>query len=614
MSILLNIAYFTAFLLVFLRITSLFIASPIFFPKGAPKALNIGFCAILAYVIVPTVNYSVLAGINSGATLMFYCLNEILTGLMLGYVIRFCFFCISFAGQLIDIQIGFAMMSMFDPQTGTNVTVLSNLMYWLSVVLFFLVDGHHILIKTISQSFAVGSLGQLFLTNESSMIIIKGFIDFFTIGFKIAIPIILVIIITDLTLALVGRTVPQLNVMILGLPIKILVGLMAIAIALPTLITFIVNSFDKIPLIMRRIISIAPVIIIFSSEDKTEEATPKKKRDARNKGQVAKSKELGLTFTLLASTIVLVVLGDFIFNSLRQDMIAFLNNYMNMHLDSNSLKFILVTVLVRAALVILPVAIPISIMGIVANFMQTGFLFTKETIKPDLKKLNPLNGFKRIFSMRTLVELFKDLAMVFVVAYVGYKYLMKNYGDILNLGYSGINYIPFAIKKLVVEIFQKVTLIMIAISIMDFVYQKRQYSKELRMTKQEIKEEFKQDEGDPQIKGKIKQMQREMASRRMMQSVPDATVVVTNPTHISVALKYEEGQNAPVVVAKGQGEIAAKIKEIAREHEIPIVENKPLARLMYKEVEIDSQIPVEMYEAVAEVLAIVYKLKKQKNK
>lgn len=610
----LNVAYFTAFLLIFLRITSLFIASPIFFPKGAPKALTIGFCAILAYVLVPTVNYSALAGVDSGATLMFYCLNEILTGLMLGYIVRFCFFSISFAGQLIDVQIGFAMMNMFDPQTGSNVTVLSNLMYWLSVILFFLVDGHHILIRTLSESFTVGSLGKLLLTDESSMMVIKGFIDFFTIGFKIALPIILVIIITDLTLALVGRTVPQLNVMILGLPIKILVGLMAISIAIPTLIHFIVESFDKIPLIMRRIISIAPVIVIFTSEDKTEEATPKKKKDARKKGQVAKSKELGLTFTLLASTIVLVALGDFILNSLREDMVAFLNNYINMHIDSNNMQFILLTVMVRAALVILPVAIPIAIMGIIANFIQSGFLFTKETIKPDLKKLNPLNGLKRIFSMRTLVELFKDLAMIFVVAFVGYKYLMKNYGYILNLGYSGINYIPPAIKKLVVEIFQKVTLVMIAISLMDFIYQKRQYNKELRMTKQEIKEEFKQDEGDPQIKGKIKQMQREMASKRMMQSVPDATVIVTNPTHISVALKYEEGQSAPVVVAKGQGEVAAKIKEIAREYEIPIVENKPLARLMYKEVEIDSQIPVEMYEGVAEVLAIVYKLKKQKNK
>ncbi|WP_102400916.1 fused FliR family export protein/FlhB family type III secretion system protein [Haloimpatiens massiliensis] len=610
----LNVAYFTAFLLIFLRITSLFIASPIFFPKGAPKALTIGFCAILAYVLVSTVNYSALAGVDSGATLMFYCLNEILTGLMLGYIVRFCFFSISFAGQLIDVQIGFAMMNMFDPQTGSNVTVLSNLMYWLSVILFFLVDGHHILIRTLSESFTVGSLGKLLLTDESSMMVIKGFIDFFTIGFKIALPIILVIIITDLTLALVGRTVPQLNVMILGLPIKILVGLMAISIAIPTLIHFIVESFDKIPLIMRRIISIAPVIVIFTSEDKTEEATPKKKKDARKKGQVAKSKELGLTFTLLASTIVLVALGDFILNSLREDMVAFLNNYINMHIDSNNMQFILLTVMVRAALVILPVAIPIAIMGIIANFIQSGFLFTKETIKPDLKKLNPLSGLKRIFSMRTLVELFKDLAMIFVVAFVGYKYLMKNYGYILNLGYSGINYIPPAIKKLVVEIFQKVTLVMIAISLMDFIYQKRQYNKELRMTKQEIKEEFKQDEGDPQIKGKIKQMQREMASKRMMQSVPDATVIVTNPTHISVALKYEEGQSAPVVVAKGQGEVAAKIKEIAREYEIPIVENKPLARLMYKEVEIDSQIPVEMYEGVAEVLAIVYKLKKQKNK
>lgn len=607
-----DIWYFTAFLLIFLRIISIFIVSPIFFPKSAPKILIISFCGILAFAIAPTVDYSYLHNIGSSTTLIIYCLNEVLTGVMLGYIIRFCFFAISFAGELIDIQIGFAMINMFDSQTGSNVTVLSKLMYWMSVVLFFIVDGHHILIKTLSESFHIVNIGKLLLTKSVSMGIIKAFIDFFLIGFKIAFPIILIIIITDITLALVGRTVPQLNVMILGLPLKILVGLAAISFALPTLFKFILASFHNIPMVLKKLIGIAPVFIIFDSEDKTEEATPKKKQEARKKGQVAKSKEVGLTFTLLASTIVLIILGDYVLDSLRANMIAFLNNYLTIHINSNTLRFILVTVLIRLALVILPVAMPIAILAIVANFVQVGFLCTKETIKPDLKKLNPINGFKRIFSMKTLVELIKDLAVILVVTCVVYKYLMKNYRYILTFGGLRINFIPIVIKQLIVEVFFKVTLVMVAISLMDFIYQRFQYKKELRMSKQEVKEEFKQEEGDPQIKGKIKQMQREMASRRMMQRVPDATVVVTNPTHISVALKYDEGKSAPVVIAKGQDEIAAKIKKIAKEHEIPIIENKPLARLMYKEVEIDSEIPVEMYEAVAEVLAMVYDLKKYK--
>ena len=165
--------------------------------------------------------------------------------------------------------------------------------------------------------------------------------------------------------------------------------------------------------------------------------------------------------------------------------------------------------------------------------------------------------------------------------------------------------------SLIVSIFFKITIVMITIALADYIYQRYQFNKDLRMTKQEIKEEYKQSEGDPQIKGKIRQKQKEMAMRRMMQEVPKATVVVTNPTHISVAIKYEEGKNAPIVVAKGADNVALRIKELAKENDVPIIENKPLARLMYKEVELDEEVPVEMYQAVAEILALVYKLEKK---
>ncbi|WP_373898329.1 fused FliR family export protein/FlhB family type III secretion system protein [Haloimpatiens sp. FM7315] len=608
-----NTVYYIGFLLVFLRIISIFIVSPVFFPKSTPKMVIIAFCGILSFIILPSIDYSNISKLDNGFRLIIYCFNEIATGIIIGYIIRFCFFMVSFAGQLVDIQIGFAMINMFDPQTGTNVTILSNLMYWISVVILLIVDGHHVLIKSFIESFSTAHLGQLVLTKGTSMLVIKAFIDFFAIGFKIAVPLILVIIITDLVLALVGRTVPQLNVMILGLPIKIIVGLLTISLALPIIIKLIVLNFSELPNIIRGILCIFPVFIVFNSEDKTEEATPKKKSDARKKGQIARSKEVGLAATLLASTIVLVALGEYIVESLRKILVAFLNNYINMPLDSNTLRYVMVTIILKIAIIILPVAIPIMLFGVAANLAQVGFLHTNEPLKPDLKKLNPISGFKKIFSIRSLIELVKDLSIVSVVSFVGYKYLKSNYIKILGFSSLKINFIPSAIKELVVGAFFKVTLIMIVISIFDYVFQRKQHNKELRMSKQEIKEEFKQDEGDPQIKGKIKQMQRQMASKRMMQSIPDATVVITNPTHISIAIKYSEGENAPIVVAKGQGEIALKIKEIAKEHDVPIIENKPLARLIYKEVDIDSEIPAEMYEAVAEILAVVFKLKGKKR-
>ncbi|MFD3157469.1 fused FliR family export protein/FlhB family type III secretion system protein [Haloimpatiens sp. FM7330] len=605
-----DIVYFTAIIFVFLRIMSMFIAAPVFFPKGTPKMVVIAFCLILSFILMPGIKYSNISNINNGAYFFMCCINEIFTGLILGYIIKFCFFAVQMAGQFIDMQIGFAMMNMFDPQSGSNVTVLGRAMYWISLVLFFIVDGHHMLIKTLIESFNTVNLGNLILNQQSSMLVIQSFVSFFTIGLKIALPILLVIIITDLTLGLVGRTVPQLNIMILGLPIKIVIGLLCVSLALPMTFDFIISSFDKLPHMFRQIFKLAPVLIVFASEDKTEEATPKKKRDARKKGQIAKSKELGLTLTLLASTLIILVLGEYVVKNLSSNMIAFLNTYMNTHIDSNSLRSIMVTVILRMALVILPVAVPIMIFGIAANLLQTRFLFTTETLKPDIKKLNPISGFKKIFSTRTLVELVKDLILINIVGFIGYKFLMKNYGYILKLGNLRINALFGEINNLFVEIFFKITLIMLVISLADYIYQIYQHNKDLKMSKQEVKEEFKQDEGDPQIKSKIKQKQREMASKRMMESVPDATVVITNPTHISVALKYDEMQSsAPVVVAKGQDNVALKIKEIAKENEVPIIENKPLARLMYKEVDIDSEIPMEMYEAVAEILAIVFKLK-----
>ncbi|MCS4455483.1 flagellar biosynthesis protein FlhB [Clostridium botulinum] len=305
--------------------------------------------------------------------------------------------------------------------------------------------------------------------------------------------------------------------------------------------------------------------------------------------------------------------GEYGANELKETMAGFLNNYLNMELNYNNLNSLAILTVLRVGKIVLPVALPIMCFGIAANYLQTGFLFTKEPLKPDFKKLNPINGFKRMFSLRTVMELLKDLTIITVVGIVGYKFLQDNYLKILNLGTLRPWYMITGLLSLAISIFFRITLIMLFIAVADYVYQKYQYNKDLKMTKQEVKEEYKQDEGDPQIKSKIKQKQREMAMQRMMQEVPKATVVVTNPTHIAVALRYEKGDTAPKVVAKGADYVAIKIKDIAKNNEVPVIENKPLARLIYEKVEIDSEVPQDMYEAVAEILAIVYTLKK-KNK
>lgn len=606
-------AYYTVFILVFLRMLSFFIIVPVFFPKGTPNILKVTFTLILSLMIISSMDYSSINVPNNNFAFMLKCMTEVTTGLVFAYITNLCFFSIRLAGQLMDLQVGFAMINMFDPTLNSNATLLEHMFYWFSVILFFTIDAHHILIKALMQSFDVVNLGQFILSQESVMVVIKTFIDFFALGLKIAIPIVLIIILTDLVLGLVARTVPSLNVMILGLPLKILVGLASVALMLPIIAKLIVMAFNQFPSIIDNFYKAIPFLIIFASEDKTEQATPKKKADARKKGQVAKSKDVALAFTLLACTLVLVILGDYTFESLKQTVSIFFTNYLNTSVDYDSVQHFGVIALWRAAIVILPIVLPIMIFGILANYMQTGFMLTGEPLKPDFKKLNPISGFKRMFSMKSLMQLLKDSTVITIVGYIGYKYVKDNYDNIISMTNVRIDVIPGVMKDLAIGAFSRVTLVLIVIAVSDYIFQRFQYNKDLKMTKQEVKEEYKQMEGDPQIKGKIRQKQKEMASKRMMQQVPDATVVVANPTHIAVALKYSEGDNeAPILVAKGADNVAFKIKELAKENDIPIIENKPLARLIYSEVELDSEIPVEMYNAVAEILALVFKLKKRK--
>ncbi len=610
-----NTAYYLGFIMVLLRISAFFMSIPIFFPKGAPSTVKIGFCVVFTFLILPGVNYENVNLINNNTALIIFSVAEVTTGLALGYITKFCFFSAQMAGQLMDFQVGFSMMSMFDPISNENVTLLGRLLYWVSMVMFFVVDGHHMLIRAIIDSFNTVNIGKFILSQQSAMMMVKIFIEFFTLGLKIAVPIILIIIITDLSMGLVSRTVPQLNVMILGMPIKILVGLSCFALVLPAVIKLIVNSFYTIPDIIKAFYRVIPLLIIISADsgEKTEEATPKKKSEAKKKGQVAKSKELSSTFTLLTSTVLMIMLGAYILDTLKGVLTLFLNNYLTLELTEYTFKTVLLVSLMKFGLVVLPIVVPIMIMGIVASLMQSGFIFTNEPLKPDLKKLDPISGFKKIFSTRSLVDLLKNLAIVTTIAVVAYDFIKSNYLSIMRYGSLKIEAILGVFGSLVIDIFFKISIIMLIISISDYAYQRYKHNKDLKMSMQEVKEEYKQQEGDPQIKSKIRQKQREMASSRMMQAVPDATVVITNPTHLAIAIKYEQGgEGAPIVVAKGADNVAIKIKEIAKEKDIPIIENKPLARLIYKELDIGSEIPADMYQAVAEILALVYKLKKRK--
>lgn len=593
---------------IFIRLITFFASVNVIFPTGTPNIFKVGFSLFMTTIV----SFGISVDINIVTTLdLVNCVvMETVTGLVLGYITSLCFSSLKIAGSLIDQQLGLSMANIYDPNNKEQSTLIKNIMYWMGLIIFFSINGHHRLIEGIQNSFQLIGIGENILTNNFDYIIYV-FVQCFTIGFKIAVPIILSLIVTDLIMGLISRSVPQLNVMIIGMPLKLLVGIIFFMIALPFIITEIHNLINKIPSVLDGTLGMAPVGMMLSmGGDKTEEPTAKKKRDARKKGNVAKSKEVTTAITLLAILMIIYTMSDFIIFELKNFIVACFNNDLNMVFSDGSLKVLGMNILISFMKIFLPMGGIIIVFGVVGNLIQTGLMFTNEGLKPQISKLNPINGFKNMFSLKALGNLVKSIAIIAVLLYIGVSFMKKNFEGIIKSGDIYFPYLIYTVVDLIKSLLSSICLAVVVISVADYVYQRFTHKKELKMTKQEVKEEYKQMEGDPHIKGKIKQKQREMASQRMMQAVPSATVVVTNPTHISIAIRYEKGKDTtPIVVAKGADLVAFKIREIAKEHDIPIIENKPLARLIYKEVEIDQEIPEKIYQAVAEVLVAVYKIK-----
>lgn len=608
-------AYFLALFLIFLRITSYFIAVGVFFPSGTPQVMQGAFSLILSLGILAGIDYSTVNSISSGYALGFYAISEIMTGLILGYITNLVFQVLKWAGAWMDIHAGFSMVSILDPTNESTSTLLGNLAYFIGLVFFFIVDGHHMIIKMLVESINIVPIGKTIVYQQSLMGVIQTIFSYFTLGIKIAIPLVLILVLTDVCLGLISRTVPTIPIMVFGMPIKNILGLVTFIILLPLMLKMIGIALFNIPDIFRemiKLIPLAPMALIFASDDKTEEATPKKKSDSRDKGQIARSKDVSVAITMLVCTMLISTLWGMLTSGFKENIIYFLKFPMLEDLsEGKTLFYITLTVLLKAAGLILPFALPIMIGGIVASLLQTGFLFTKEPLKPSFGKLNPLSGFKNMFSKRSFLDLCKNMVVITIISYIAYKYMIDNYQNILGISNLYLPSLGEEVKNLVVDIFKKICIVLVIIAAIDYFLQVRMHNKEMRMTKQEIKDEYKQSEGDPQVKGKIKQKQKEMGMKRMMQSVADATVVITNPTHLAIALKYEEGgsMEAPKVVAKGADYIALKIKNVAKDNEVPVIENKPLARIMYERVEIDEDIPQDLYQGVAEILAVVMKLK-----
>lgn len=347
--------------------------------------------------------------------------------------------------------------------------------------------------------------------------------------------------------------------------------------------------------------------------DKTEKATPKKLDDARKEGRVARSSDLINGFMLLLMFFVLKLFGGIMANLFLDSFVKYYNKASDISMEVFDVKQAVNLsneIVIDIVIASLPVLIGSFIVALVGNIVQVGWKVTGKPLKPKLDRLNPIGGLKRMFSQEKVVELIKSILKVLAIALVAYNEVKDRWKFILNLYDFEFMQAILNIFDIVLDVGIKISLIFVVIGLADFGYQKWKHLHDLRMSKQEVKDEMKQSEGDPQIKGQIRQKMREGARRRMMQDLPKADVVITNPTHFAVAVKYDkETAEAPYVLAKGADYVAANIKEIAKQNNIEIVENKPLARMLYYNVEIGDQIPPELYQMVAEVLAYVYSVK-----
>ena len=354
--------------------------------------------------------------------------------------------------------------------------------------------------------------------------------------------------------------------------------------------------------------------------EKTEEPTSKKLKDARKEGQVARSQELGNAVSLIMVFFIIRIFGRLMgknFLEMFNYVYTIIPDFIKLpdgFVPKRDFAGLMNTIILRMVIILLPVFATGVVVGVIVNVVQVKWAPTAKPLQPKFSKLNPVTGLKKLFSKEKLVELLKSVLKVAVISYVVYSYMADRIGALLLMYDLSVQSAIAFTCQTVIDVGLRISIFYLLVGIADYLYQRHKFREDMKMTKQEVKDEYKDAEGDPQIKGKIRQRMMEASRRRMMQAVPEADVVITNPTHFAVALKYDsQVADAPVVVAKGQDFLAQRIKNAAAEAGVEIIEDKPLARMLYHNVDVGAMIPPELYQSVAEVLALVYRIRESQS-
>ena len=347
-------------------------------------------------------------------------------------------------------------------------------------------------------------------------------------------------------------------------------------------------------------------------QERTEQATPKRREEAREKGQVAVSREVASAVVLGASLIYFYFGSGRLIGGVTEIMRTAFRDSGHTLITQQNIQTMALSLVYKVFLLLFPLLLAVFVAGFLANVLQVGLVFSSEALQPKLSKIDPIKGMKRLFSLRSLVELAKSLFKISVVGLIAYLMIVRELPGLLPLADQSTWGMLVFMGRVSFRIMMMTCCVLLILALLDYLYQRWEFEKSIRMSRQEIKEEFKHTEGDPLVKSRIKRLQRDIARKRMMAGIPKADVVITNPTHLAVAIRYDQdNMNAPVVVAKGAGYLAKKIRMVAAENQIPVVENKPVARVLYKIANIGDTIPADLYRAVAEILAYVYRLKEK---
>ncbi len=348
--------------------------------------------------------------------------------------------------------------------------------------------------------------------------------------------------------------------------------------------------------------------------DKTEEPTPHRLREARRKGQVFKSMELNSAINILGVMVLLLILNTVAFRGFEDVFNLFIGSMLSLQIDATSIQQVLAEAINRYLMIMIPIFLVALVLGVTSNLVQVGFLATTQNMTPQLNRLNPLEGLKKILSKKAAFEMVKALLKIVIITSVTFFFVRSRLDTLLKLINQSVEDSLHLFWMTMVTMGILVGVVFLLLAFFDYLFQRYEHKTSLKMSRREIKDEHKHLEGDPLVRSKIREKQRELARQRMLQDVPEADVVITNPTEIAVALVYREGRDpAPRVIAKGVEVLAQKIREIAEENDVPIIENKPVAQMLWKHTDIGEEIPGELYQAMAEIMAMVYRMREKSH-